>query len=254
MATSTRPLSDVDIESMWREALDIEPSAPFAPHATTGLKKKAQDRVTLSQMTLVAEALIRVEFGSWPMAKMAALLEHTMAGSSYDFRARMLRELLSSASREQSRHQDDKTSPTEWSARDRSSSPSPQEVQDRPDLSLGEDAQQNLKRPCETSTTHAVSDAEDDAAEENARQVSSASSSDKAKTDATTPGPAESDKQLALNDSVEPVLGYSKTVRVSGMVLHRPGHPPAGARPPLPPAPRPASILPLSPPHTQLYG
>ena len=235
---------------MWREALDIEPPAPFAPHATQALEKKAQDRVTLSQMSLVAEALVRVEFGSWSLAKLAALLEHTMAGSSYDFRTRLLRELLTSAGQEQSRHKDDKTWLTHWSGRHRSSSPSPQQVQDRTEIRLGEDAQQNLS---ETSTAHAVTDAEHDAAAEHARQVSPPSSGGKA--DATTPGPAESDNQLALNDSVEPVLGHSKTVRVSGMVLHRPGHPPAGARPPLPPAPtRQRLTLPSPPTHAQLCG
>ena len=89
-------LSDIQVEGMWREAMDAVAQAPFQAHITSSFHTPAGDRLSLDRMSALTEALVLQEWGSWAAAKVAVALEYGLSGCSLHYRLRTLRALFSS--------------------------------------------------------------------------------------------------------------------------------------------------------------
>ena len=103
-------ISDLDVEHMWREALQMEAACPFPTHSSIRDQSndKAVSRLGVSEITALVGALVRQEWGTWGelelslaeawgVAKVAVVLWHSqLPFYSKRSRLRFLAELLRS--------------------------------------------------------------------------------------------------------------------------------------------------------------
>ena len=103
-------ISDLDVEHMWREALQMEAACPFPTHSSIRDQSndKAVSRLGVSEITALVGALVRQEWGgwgelelslaeAWGVAKVAVVLWHSqLPFYSKRSRLRFLAELLRS--------------------------------------------------------------------------------------------------------------------------------------------------------------